>query len=67
MPTAVCPSCEEPVHVRRDCELGEIVICEDCDTGLELVGQDPIELDPVDSSAASNANDFDDFALFTDE
>jgi lysine biosynthesis protein LysW len=47
MPSTVCPLCKERVFVDASKEMGEIILCEDCDSKLELVGMDPIELDPA--------------------
>ncbi len=63
MPSVNCPVCEASVYVDPITEQGEIVICEDCDSNLELVGLDPIELDPafdVDPVFAGSFDDFDD-------
>ncbi len=48
MPIAACPECEAEVHVDTDADKGDTVTCEDCGTGLEIVGLDPIELDIVE-------------------
>ena len=45
MPLAVCPECEAEIHVDEDVDKGEIINCEECETTLEVVGLDPIELD----------------------
>lgn len=47
MPTANCPVCDENVFVDASLEQGDIVICEECDSDLELVGFDPVELDVI--------------------
>lgn len=46
MPAASCPKCEEDVYVKADLEQGTLVSCDECGESLELVGLDPIELDP---------------------
>ena len=46
MPTAVCPECDEEVYVDADSEQGDVVSCDECGADLEVVGLDPIELDP---------------------
>ena len=43
MPT--CPECDAEIHVDEDVDKGETVHCEECDSTLEVVGLDPIELD----------------------
>ncbi len=58
MPTAVCPECEEDVYVDPETEQGEIVSCDECGSDLEVVGLDPVELDPYDGS--DNFDDDDD-------
>ncbi len=45
MPTSVCPECDEEVYVDADIEQGDLVVCEECHSGLVVVGLDPIELD----------------------
>lgn len=45
MPTTNCPVCDENVYVDSKMVQGDIVFCEDCNSDLELVGLDPIELD----------------------
>ena len=45
MPTAKCPECEEEVYVDADSEQGDEVSCDECGSGLVVVGLDPVELD----------------------
>lgn len=45
MPTSKCPECEEEVYVDADSEQGDTVTCDECGSGLVVVGLDPIELD----------------------
>jgi lysine biosynthesis protein LysW len=45
VPLAVCPECEVEIHVDDDVDKGEIIYCEECESSLEVVGHDPIELD----------------------
>ena len=45
MPKGTCPECGEDVQVDEDTDKGDVVECEACDTQLEVVGLDPIELD----------------------
>lgn len=45
MPTSKCPECEEEVYVDADSEQGDTVSCDECGSGLVVVGLDPIELD----------------------
>lgn len=45
MPSALCPECDADLHVDEDADKGDTICCEECDTVLEVVGLDPIELD----------------------
>lgn len=45
MPLAACPECEAEIHVDEDIDKGEVIYCEECESSLEVVGLDPIELD----------------------
>lgn len=45
MPLATCPECAADIHVDEDVDKGETMHCEECETKLEVVGLDPIELD----------------------
>ena len=48
MPTGTCPECAADVHIDTDTDKGDAVACEECGTGLEVVGLDPVELDIID-------------------
>ncbi len=62
MPIAVCPECEEDVYVGGDFEQGSIIPCDECGVDLEIVGMDPIELDPF-----MDKDDDDEFSIYDDE
>lgn len=47
MPSTICPECQGRIFVGASSEQGSIFTCEDCDSNLELVGLDPVELDLV--------------------
>ena len=65
MPSAKCPECDERVFIKADTEQGEIINCEECESDLELVGMDPLELDPY---VKKSADEYDDgFNIFDDE
>ena len=51
MPTATCPECEEKVYVDAESEQGDVVSCDECGVDLEIVGLDPVELDPYEGKA----------------
>jgi lysine biosynthesis protein LysW len=42
---AFCPECNSTISFKRTPWLGEKVTCRHCDTDLEVVDLDPIELD----------------------
>lgn len=49
MADSVCPSCGAAVSVKGTPKIGTKVTCKSCDTELEVVWLDPLELDwPVD-------------------
>lgn len=45
MPIAACPECGAEIHVEDDMDKGEIIVCEECESSLQVVGLDPVELD----------------------
>lgn len=50
MPSASCPVCESRVFVEASTDMGETLVCDECESELELVGLDPFELDPAQPS-----------------
>lgn len=57
MPLTNCPECAAELHVDEDVDKGERLHCEECDSTLEVVGLDPIELD---IAAAADEEEYDD-------
>jgi len=43
--TAKCPKCDADLSLANDCEIGEIISCDECSAELEVKSLDPIELD----------------------
>jgi alpha-aminoadipate carrier protein LysW len=43
--TATCPVCEAKVNIPDDCTEGELVICPDCGTELEVTSLDPLTVE----------------------
>jgi alpha-aminoadipate carrier protein LysW len=41
---SICPECNAEVPVEGNVRVGEIVVCPDCQTELELVSVNPVEL-----------------------
>jgi lysine biosynthesis protein LysW len=61
MTEAICPSCAAPVTVKGVPKIGLTVTCGSCDTELEVVWLDPLELDwPMDEADADLDDDFED-------
>lgn len=44
---AICPDCEEDVHLKGKIKLGMKVTCPNCGANLEVVETVPLELDWV--------------------
>jgi lysine biosynthesis protein LysW len=44
---AECPECGEPVELRDNTEVGDHVVCIECNTELEVLSLFPLELDYV--------------------
>lgn len=61
MPIGTCPECDADVHVDTDIDKGELVSCEECNTDLEVVGLDPVELDIVEEEDLDDDDDEDEF------
>lgn len=64
MPTAICPECSEEVYVDAESEQGDYVSCDECGSGLVVVGLDPIEVDLRDESDDDAITETDDFASY---
>ena len=64
MPTAICPECSEEVYVDAESEQGDHASCDECGSGLVVVGLDPIEVDLRDDSEEDSISDTDDFGSY---
>lgn len=42
---AICPDCDADLFVDNDADIGDVITCEECETDLEVVSLDPLELD----------------------
>jgi lysine biosynthesis protein LysW len=42
-----CPNCERLVNVGKNPRIGQYVVCNSCNTKLEIYSLDPVELDWV--------------------
>ncbi len=45
MATATCPSCDSRFILRSPAHIGQRVVCDFCETELEVVSLKPLELD----------------------
>jgi len=43
--SAECPVCAADVEVQDDVMMGEILVCPECGTDLEVVSLDPLQID----------------------
>lgn len=57
MPSSACPNCQERVYVKAETEQGSILTCDECESELELVGLDPLQLDPYEEKDTENYGD----------
>ena len=64
MPNAICPECDEEVFVDADSEQGDRVTCDECGSGLVVVGLDPIELDLYEESDTDDPDGDEDFEAY---
>jgi alpha-aminoadipate carrier protein LysW len=64
-----CPSCDAVIDVDEDeLDEGETLTCDECGTGLTVVGLDPLELEPTDEEEEDEDDDDDeDFDYDEDE
>lgn len=61
MNEAACPSCGDTITIKGTPKIGMHVTCKSCDTEVEVVWLDPLELDwPTDEFEGEDAiDDFD--------
>lgn len=43
--TARCPECDTRIYFNRMPDLGQILVCPECETSLEVIGTNPVRLD----------------------
>ena len=55
MVKADCPACDAKVHLGVKPKMGQRVVCPSCDTEIEVVWLEPVELDwPYDEGYMTN-------------
>jgi alpha-aminoadipate carrier protein LysW len=48
---AVCPECENPLDIDEDeVEEGEVIVCDECGTQVEIIGLEPLQIATVDEA-----------------
>ena len=63
-----CPECDAKITLKNhNLRLGQTVVCRGCDTRLEVVELDPLELDWAFDDADDDYLDFGDDLFFDDE
>ncbi|MEW5986801.1 MAG: hypothetical protein AB1791_09220 [Chloroflexota bacterium] len=45
MVTALCPDCEHPIDLTSHPKKGQLMVCPNCHTELEVISLNPVELD----------------------
>ncbi len=56
MPTVKCPTCLAVFAIAPDPEIGQLVVCPQCDTQLIIVWLYPLEVDFVDEILESKSD-----------
>ncbi len=56
--SVVCPECDNPLDIDvDDVEEGEVIVCDECGSDLEVVSSDPLELAAVDAEGYDDEAD----------
>lgn len=66
----LCPDCNAEIRFRKSPHLGQLITCHNCQTSLEVVRREPLELDwafddPFDDEEEDE--DYDDFDDWEDD
>lgn len=59
--SAVCPACGSRLRFKFPLQLGEFVVCEECDTELEVLAVNPLKLDWAYDDPYKDDDGFDDW------
>ena len=43
--SATCPICEASLEIKDDTVIGELMVCDDCGTELEVTSTDPVKIE----------------------
>ncbi len=64
----VCPDCNAEIRFRKSPHLGQLVTCHNCQTSLEVVRRDPLELDwAFDDTFDEEEDEYDDYDEWDEE
>ena len=62
---ARCPECDSRVYFERRPDVGQIIVCPECETSLEVISANPVRLDWAfdegERSGGGSASDRDEF------
>ena len=58
---AYCPECDSKVNLKKSPRLGDIIVCKACETSLEVVELNPLELDWAFEDAYTDDDEYDDY------
>lgn len=62
-----CPDCNSEIRFRKAPHLGQLVTCHNCQTSLEVVRRDPLELDWAFDDPFDEDEDEDDYEDWEDD
>lgn len=63
----VCPDCNAEIRFRKSPHLGQLVTCHNCQTSLEVVRREPLELDWAFQDPFDDDEEYDDYDDWDDE
>lgn len=64
----LCPDCNAEIRFRKSPHLGQLVTCHNCQTSLEVVRRDPLELDwAFDDPFDEDEDEYDELDEWDDE
>lgn len=65
---SACPDCNAEIRFRKSPHLGQLVTCYNCQTSLEVVRRNPLELDwAFDGPFDEDEDDYEDFEDWEEE
>lgn len=46
--SVICKDCDEPVELKKEIEVGEIVECQNCGAEMEIISIEPLEISLIE-------------------